>query len=123
MRQDSLQKLVGYILPEELHQYFDIQKIEEKEQELHIYLEEQLVIPTQYLGDDLISKGFHDEVEIKDFPIRDKGVLYHVRRRRWLNRSTGAVVSRDWQLVAKGTHYTQGFASFLKEFNGYISNI
>jgi len=29
-------------------------------------------------------------------------------------------VSKDWQLVAKGTRHSNEFAAFLKEFLGYI---
>ncbi|MGL5262175.1 MAG: ISAon1 family transposase N-terminal region protein, partial [Bacteroides sp.] len=41
------------------------------------------------------------------------------KRRRWLNKSTGQLVQRDWSLVAKGTRLTAEFASFLKEINRY----
>jgi len=71
------------------------------------------ILPEEYSGDELESKGFHKECVIKDFPLRDKSLFLHVSRRRWLNKTTGKVVSRDWKLVAEGTHYTQGFATFL----------
>jgi len=80
------------------------------------------LFPEEFLGNNFESKGFHKESVIKDFPLRDKALYLHVRRRRWLNKDTGEVVSRDWNLLAKGTHFTQGFASFLKEFVGYLSN-
>ena len=112
--------LAKYILPEELFQYFLLEKVEETDNHLHFYLEEFNVLPEEYLGLEMESKGFHRECVIKDFPLRDKALYLHVRRRRWLNRSTGEVVSRDWNLVAAGTHYTQGFASFLKELIGYL---
>ncbi|MHA7060311.1 ISAon1 family transposase N-terminal region protein [Aquimarina sp. M1] len=38
-------------------------------------------------------------------------------RRRWLNEATNKVVTRDWQLVAKGTRITSDFATFLKEID------
>ena len=107
--------LARYILPEEIFKYFILVQVEESGSELHFYLEELNVLPEAYSGEDMESKGFHKESVIKDFPLRDKALYLHVRRRRWINRSTGEVISRDWRLVAKGTHYTQGFASFLKE--------
>ena len=112
---DQLLSLVKYILPEEIFNYFEIIKIEEQApKELHIYLDESAIIPDGYSTFTLSSKGFHLEALIKDFPIRNRAVTLHVRRRRWLIEETNAVVSRDWNLVAEGTRYTQGFATFLK---------
>jgi hypothetical protein len=82
--------------------------------------EELNILPEEYSGEDMESKGFHKACEIKDFPLRDKALYLQVRRRRWLNKETGEAVSRNWNLVAEGTHYTQGFASFLKAFIGYL---
>ena len=113
--------LVKYILPEEILTYFEITKVEEQAiKELHIYLDESSIAPEGYSTFTLSSKGFHAEALIKDFPIRDKGVMLHVRRRRWLVEETNKVVSRDWNLVAEGTRYTQGFATFLKGLIGYL---
>ena len=115
-----LVRLVQYILPEEIFEYFEITKIEEQGKELHIYLDETPDLPSGYSTYKLISNGFHDVAIIKDFPIRNKAALLHVRRRRWLVEETGKVVSREWNLTAEGTRYTQGFATFLKGLIGYL---
>ena len=112
--------LVQYVLPEEIFQYFEIIKIEEQGKELHIYLDEIPEIPESFSSFKLSSKGFHEESVIKDFPIRNKACLLHVRRRRWLNEETNKVVSREWDLTADGTRYTQDFATFLKGLIGYL---
>jgi hypothetical protein len=112
--------LVNHILPEEIFQYFEITKLEEQGKALHIYLDENPDKPESYSSYNLLSKGFHEESIIKDFPIRNKAALLHVRRRRWLVEETGKVVSRDWNLTAEGTRYTQGFATFLKGLIGYL---
>jgi len=112
--------LVKYILPEEIFQYFEITKIEEHGKELHIYLDENPDKPDCYSEYNLSSKGFHSEVTIKDFPIRNKAAILHVRRRRWLVEDTEKVVSREWNLMAEGTRYTKGFATFLKGLIGYL---
>ena len=112
--------LAKYILPEELFKYFLLNKVVDEGNALHFYLEELNVLPEACLGESMESKGFHRESVIKDFPLRDKALYLHVRRRRWLNRTTGEVVSRDWNLVSEGTHYTQGFASFLKALIGHL---
>jgi len=112
--------LAKYILPEEIFKYFLLNKVEEESSQLHFYLEEMNILPEEYFEFSLESKGFHKESVIKDFPLRDKALYLHVRRRRWLNKDTGEIVSRDWRLLAEGTHYTQSFASFLKELVGYL---
>jgi len=107
--------IAKYILPEEIFRYFCLCKVEESDSSLHFYFDELNILPEEYSGEEMSSNGFHKEIVIKDFPLRDKSLYQHVSRRRWLNKSTGKSVSRDWRLVAEWTHYTQGFASFLKE--------
>lgn len=119
--ESHLLQLASYILPEEIFRYFEITKIEESPtKELHIYLDEDAVEPDGYSTYTLSSKGFHEAALVKDFPIRDKAVILHVRRRRWLVVELNKVVSRDWKLVSEGTRYTQGFATFLKGLIGYL---
>jgi len=112
--------LAKYVLPEEIFKYFCLCQVEEFPDALHFYFDELNVLPEEYLGEEMESKGFHKACVIKDFPLRDKSLYLHVSRRRWLHKSTGKVVSRDWKLVAEGTHYTDGFATFLKEFIRYL---
>ena len=106
--------LVKFILPTGVLEYFTITKIEQLEENLNIYLDENNVIPQEYINDKVISKGFYEVSRIQDFPIRGKAVYLYVRRRRWLKESTGEYICRDWTLVANGTRMTQEFASFLK---------
>ena len=56
---------------------------------------------------------------ISDFPIRDKKVILHVRRRRW-KTPDGKTVSRDWDLKAQGTRMSKDFAGHLKKIFGHI---
>jgi len=62
----------------------------------------------------LISKGFYPVVSLYDFPIRDKKLILHIRRRKWHVESTGKTVSNNYKAAAPGTHYTEFFAAFLK---------
>ena len=45
--------------------------------------------------------------------------LQGIKRRRWLDKSTGKSYSRDWNLVASGTRITADFGAFLKELSWY----
>ncbi len=119
---DYSQEFLKLLLPQELFDYFDIINLKIEDKTLKIYLDEKNIIPKEFLSEKLSSKGFHSEVVIQDFPIRDKKVFLHVRRRRWLVESTNKIVSRDWNTVAKGTRLTGEFAAFLKGLFGYLPN-
>ena len=117
---EHYQSLIKLLLPTEIFDYFEIIHIVADEREIHVHLDEQDIKPSIYTGQKLTSKGFHPSSIIQDFPLRDKAVFLHVRRRRWLIESTSEVVSRDWKAVAEGTRYTIGFADFLKELFGQL---
>jgi len=108
--------LVNFILHIGVLEYFTITKIEQKEENLNIYLDENNVIPQEYINDKVISKGFYEESRIQDFPILGKVVYFYVRRRRWLNERTGEYICRDWILVAIGTRMTLEFVFFYKVY-------
>ena len=81
-------------------------------------MEELNVDPQQYRAQKLTSKGFLEPITIQDFPLRGKACFLSVKRRRWFNESTGEIVMRDWNIVAKGTRMTRDFAIFLKGIIG-----
>lgn len=111
--------LLKLILPEMLVEHFDLVKSEEHEGKLNLHFEERNVIPQELKTRQLVSKGYHNEVIIQDFPLRGKFVFLHVKRRRWTDKQTNEIVQRDWNVVAKGTRMTVEFASFLKSINQY----
>ncbi|WNH08507.1 transposase [Thalassobellus suaedae] len=86
---------------------------------VHLYFEEHNTMPSEESKRILIAHGFHKEVTIQDFPLRGNTVYLHVKRRRWLDKTTKQVVQRDWNLVAQGTRMTTEFAAFLKEISRY----
>lgn len=108
-------QLAQYILPHELFTHFDFCRVEEVDSALHLYLEEKNEAPAA----DLHPNGFHEESCIRDFPIRNRKVTLHVRRRRWKSPD-GKSVSKDWKLVAEGTRHSAEFAAFLKGLLGEI---
>lgn len=106
--------MMQLLLPEFLIEYFEIKNIETVGGRIEIYLEEKIEVPEEYKDAMMISHGFHKQSVIRDFPIRAKQVYLYIKRRRWLDKKTGEVVSRDWDLAAKGTRMTEDFAAFLK---------
>ena len=115
MSSDSLLAIANLSLPEVLVDYFDLTKHEIRNEEIHFYFTELNKTPEEFDKVKLHSKGFFPQATVQDFPIRGKNVYLHITRRRWFNESTGKTVTRDWQLVAKGTRITSKFAAFLKE--------
>lgn len=109
--------LLKLLLPEYLVEYFEVLNHRSEAEELHLYFEEKNIPPEEFSKDQLSSKGFHDEIVIQDFPIRGQHAYLHIKRRRWMNHRLKTVVSRDWNLVAKGTRMTADFAAFLKEIS------
>lgn len=111
-------QLIKLLLPPEIFEYFEIIKIGELLNEVHVYLDEQDIKPSEYADQKLVSHGFYEASTLQDFPLRNKAMFLHIRRRRWLIESSRKVVSRDWDAVAKGTRLTKDFATFLKGLFG-----
>ena len=126
--------LAYIILPTSILDWFSLVRVEEQQSnkkpsrdsvwsgmELHIYLdekdnrsEEEQVI--------LSPNGFTEPTVVQDFPIRDRKVYLHIRRRRWLTADGRNILLSTYPLVAEGTRLSAEFASFLKGEDGYISS-
>lgn len=106
-------ELLKHVLPKKIVEYFELVDIKEAPGVLHLYLNELNIIPPGYAGLGLSCNGFYDESTVKDFPPRDKKVLLHVRRRRWVD-DAGKSCSRSWELTAEGTRYPNGICVFFK---------
>jgi len=112
-------ELLKLVLPELLVDYFDLLKVDKHSDTLHLYFEEFNKPPIEHSNKELISKGFHDEITIQDFPLRGKHVFLHIKRRRWTDKNSKEIIQRDWNMVAKGTRMTSEFASFLKQISQF----
>jgi len=115
----SSTSLLELILPEGILEYFEVSDFMKEEGCFRIYLVEKNVHPKEFVSENLVSKGFYEEITIQDFPIRGQKSYLHIKRRKWLDKKTGAIVSRNWDIVAKGTRMTQEFANFLKAILRY----
>ena len=111
--------LLQLLLPEGLTEYFELEKVNKTSESFHFYLTEKNIHPIEFTGQKLTSKGFFDEIEVRDFPLRGKPCFLNLKRRKWLNETTGKIVFRDWKMVAKGTKMTQEFAFFFESVLGF----
>jgi hypothetical protein len=112
-------ELLKLFLPEMLVDHFDLIASRQEGETLHVYFEEHNKPPIEHQSRVLVSKGFHDEITVQDFPLRGKSVFLHIKRRRWRDKQTNCIVQRDWNLVAKGSRMTEEFAAFLKEISRF----
>jgi hypothetical protein len=117
-QKEQYNALLKALLPQDIFEYFEMVKVDVDDNAIDVYLDELNQPPIEYAKDKLTSKGFHESVPIQDFPIRERAVYLHVRRRKWLVESSGRIISKQWDLTAKGSRYTKGFATFLKELLG-----
>jgi hypothetical protein len=118
--QAQLLNILELILPKEILEYFSVTNITTQANEVHLYLDERNEVHDQFKGEKLISKGFHPESVVQDFPLRNKALFLHVRRRKWEVESSKKIVSKTWNLSAEGTRYSNEFAAFLKGLLGYL---
>ena len=117
----------SFFLPQGMLDFFDIVRVNEEprpEEEvytggvLHIHLDEQDNRTANQQS--LRANGFTEATLVNDFPIRDRKVVLHVRRRRWLDVEGKNVVLNVYKLAVTGTRYSEEFAAFLKERLGYV---
>lgn len=115
----AYETLVRHILPEGLLEYFELRDVVSSESgQLNIFLEEKNLPPSGYEKAQLESKGFLPETAIQDFPIRGHKVALCIKRRRWEVKTSGELITRDWNLVIKGARMTTEFGTFLKGIFG-----
>ena len=117
---EQMLSIQALILPKEILEYFTVTNLLIQAKEVHLYLDERNEVPDVYGNEKLISKGFYPEAVIQDFPLRNKALYLHVRRRKWEVESTQKIVSKTWNLTADGTRYSNEFATFLKGLLGYL---
>jgi hypothetical protein len=117
--EEYLLPLLKYVFPAEIIENFALTGIKELDKILHIYFEEYEIKPSEHSDKELRANGFYEESEIKDFPLRDRKVVLHIKRRRWIDNA-GKSYSRQWNLTADGTRYAKEFAFFFKKAFGHL---
>lgn len=115
-------ELITYILPSQLVEHFDVEKVSEypipgtKRFELHIHLVEKNILPEGLDSSEWESKGFTESKKIQDFPLRGKMVYLLLKCRRWRNKQDpGRIVRNDFSFLADGAKMTADLSAFLKD--------
>ena len=117
--------LASFILPNGILDWFDFVKANEEPVEkkdciykstLHIYLDEKDNRTNEHLL--LKPNGFTEPTVIKDYPIRNRKVLLHVRRRRYKDSDDRNIILNRYPLTADGTKVSVEFGLFFIYDNG-----
>lgn len=116
------------VLPPSILDWFDLVRIDEEITDptfkelyvgvFHIYLDERDNRPSEMQH--LRANGYTEETKVQDFPIRDRKVTLHIRRRRWIDEDGHNVLIDTYPLMAEGFRCSEEFAAFLKETAGYV---
>lgn len=108
---EKIEDPLKLLLPGVIYDYFELVHTEISDVDVHLFLDE-VSNPPRRVGYE--SKGFTEQSIIQDFPLRGKPVYLHIRRRKWLEKSTGRVLTNSYDLTHLGTQITADFAAFLK---------
>jgi transposase len=123
--------IISFFLPDGMIDWFEIVKVIEEpnpgkkkvdalyDSILNIYLDERDNREEEQLG--LKPNGFTEETIIKDYPIRNRKVLLHVRRRRYLDADGKNIILNHYPLTADGTKVTVEFGVFFKDGDGHLA--
>ncbi len=131
---NAYSEILRFVFPEGLLQYFDVVKVVntpiplEKQlgvevADLDIYLEEKDEFRYAEAGHKYRPNGFYESSKVRDFPLRDRRTTLIIKRRRWVDETTGKSVGNKYELTAEGTRHSLEFAAFLKEAFGQIPDI
>ena len=114
--------IISFFLPEGMIDWFEVVNIKEEPNKgtaqadvlynsvLHIYLDERDTRNGEEMG--LNPNGFTEATLIKDYPIRTRKVLLHVRRRRYLDADNRNVILNQYQIASDGTKLSVEFVFF-----------
>lgn len=123
--------IISFFLPEGMIDWFEVVNIKEESNTgtaqadvlyksvLNIYLDERDNRTGENMG--LKPNGFTEPTIIKDYPIRNRKVLLHVRRRRYLDADNRNIILNQYPLTADGTKVSVEFGIFLKDSDGQSS--
>ena len=117
-----LQELSKMFFPKVIADNFTIVKLDSTAEDMLIHLEELDVIHSPEKGHEYERNGFYPASQLRDFPIRERKVTLSIKRRRWIDKTTGTSYSNSYELAADGTRHSKEFAAFLKGILGEIPN-
>ena len=115
---EATKELLKMLLPEDLRESFDIVEVKKVSNTITITLEEHDRIRHPEAGHQYERNGFYEARRVEDYPIRSSKVVLMVKRRRWIDRTTGKSVGNEYDTVAHGTRMAKELALFFQGLPG-----
>jgi len=111
-----MDKLLESMLPEVIHQHFEMVSLTEHSNRFEMKLEENASLVPHALSDisPVVLDGFCNPLELLHFSIKDKPLYLKLYRRRWKSTCSDKHYSNCYDLHPEGVKCTHEFASFLK---------
>ena len=115
---EAAKELLKMLLPEDLRESFDIVDVKKVSNTITITLEEKDQYKHPETGHQYERNGFYEAKRVEDYPIRSSKVVLMVKRRRWIDRTTGKSVGNEYDTVAHGTRMAKELALFFQGLPG-----
>lgn len=123
MKKDET-NVLSLILPEGIPEWFEVTKMKEEANEnaktdlekrlypkvLHVYLDEKKADEIRVLG--LSPNGYTEPTTVSDYPVRNRKLMLHIRRRRYPDREGKSVLLNKYKPSADGTRMTMEYGIF-----------
>lgn len=120
----NYENALSLILLEVILEWFEVTKIEEEANSkaksdlemrlypkiLHVYLDERLVIEATEKG--LRPNGYTEATTVSDYPVRNRKLMLHVRRRRYQDKGGKNVLVNKYKLAEDGTRMAVEYGTF-----------
>ncbi|MDL2254808.1 transposase family protein [Bacteroidales bacterium OttesenSCG-928-J16] len=112
-------QILRTIFPDEITSNFEFVDYKESDLKLEYWLDgREYMSRDDYRKGTIRPYGFTESKTIQDFPIRGRSVYLHIRRRKWIDRSTGEMFVYSYEnLTETGSKLSPDFVAFLKEEN------
>ena len=109
---EATKELLKLLLPDDLRDSFEIVDVKKVSNTITITLEEHDRIMHPVAGHEYEKNGFYEAKRVEDYPIRSSKVVLMVKCRRWIDRTTGQSVGKEYDTVAHGTRMSKELALF-----------
>lgn len=113
----ELTEILRELLPQEIVDNFDIVKYEKTKETFDIWFDEKKIQEqSDAENENIIAYGFGEYKAIQDFPLRGRFTRLYLRKRKWLDKSTGEIFSYSIDTSEyEGTRLNVEFVDFLKD--------
>ena len=113
-----IQQILGIVIPEEILEDFEIERIEEREEERVFHMVEKKSRKPE-AGEELMKDGYMRPKDIVHYSSGMKRCTIRLKRRRWVSKADRSrCYYNQYSYTEEGCKATRQFATLLKEIDG-----